>query len=637
MLSLVALAFADNRLILFDQSDFGAKRGWYLAFENQGTDGTPLPVESLRLILAIGDGKQWRFAETKGFRLGQTLEAGAKIGRDGGTLLVDGREVGKIEARLLPTDGPFVAGRYPDWAAAPAAYRLQRGEYRAATKGEVSFGDHGIVTTGDLRGAFPAARLEAFEKPLEKRLGGGTFIDRAELSCRVTIALPPALGKGIIDAYGQVVGAEPPNPVRSDADLRAAIADEAKRTKTWKRDPTLDPYGGFKKASWHQRPTGFYRVVKWGGKWTMVSPQGNPLFYTGLCTAPALRWDMTPTTGREEIFAALPPQGDLWKKGAWGDDADYFSPVGWSLQRKYGAGWEAKATASVRTRLAQWGFSGMGKWSDAIPGVPRVVDLSADWPKLGRHLDPFDPKAREAARASLVRQLAGVKGDPWVVGTSIGNEYDEIVTLDEIGKLADSPAKDALKGLSPEAARKKYATAYYRFLYETVKAIDKDHLYFGFWIVPGWWQDESDWDLIAPWCDVIGYDRYSDSYTGMAERQKRTDKPVLLGEFAFPAWYGGTRGMGRYGTFVETDADSGRKYAELIADAAKDPYCVGALWFQYRDEPITGRGPGKGPLAAQGEHFAFGFVDVNDRPKWDLVVRAREANRKALSVRSLGH
>ena len=625
MLSLLTLPLADNRLQLFDQSDFGAKRGWYLAFENSGSE--PLPASGLRLILAVGDGKEWRFFETK-----ENLNAlgeyavEARVGGGRASLKVDGKVVAGGEATLLPVPGPLTVGRIPDWANARADYWLHQRVYDVAQGGKREMGQ------------LPGLMLRFFERPLERRFDlGASDTVAATTTVQVVDTTHYAIKEGVIDAYGQVKGAEPPDPVRSDADLRASALDEARRAKAWTRDPALDAYGGLKNAPWRERPTGFFRVVKRKGAWTLVTPQGNPIFYTGLCTAPALRWDVTPTTGREGLFAALPPKGDLWKSGVWGDGGvDYFAPGGWSLQRKYGAGWEAKATASVKTRLAQWGFSGLGKWSDAIPGVPRIVDLSADWPKLGRHLDPFDPKAREAARASLVRQLAGVKGDPWVVGTSIGNEYDEIVTREEIERLSASPAKEALKGLDVEAARKKYATAYYRFLYETVKAIDKDHLYLGFWIVPGWWQDESDWDLVAPWCDVIGYDRYSDAYAGMGERQRRTDKPVLLGEFSFPAWYGGTRGMGRYSVFAETDADSGRKYAEIVGAAAKDPYCVGALWFQYRDEPITGRGPGKGPQAAQGEHYAFGFIDINDRPKWDLVTRARAANRKALGMRLAG-
>lgn len=638
---MLTLAQADNRLILFDQSDFGAKRGWYVAFENQGPEGTPLPIDTLRLILAIGDGQAWHFAETKGFQIGQSLDVGARIGPDGATLSVDGKEVGRIAARLAPQKALVVVGRYPDWASAPTTYRITRKNYTLGLRGgaKTTPKGEGFPNTGSSAwsGEFPKSDLEAFERPLEMTLPFPSLTD-IDASFEVSVTPPATLGTDVVDAYGQVVGANVPKRIRSEADLETAIADEAKRAHGWTRDPSLDPYGGLTTAPWHERPTGFYRVVKHANRWTMVSPQGNPLFYTGLCTAPAPLWDVTPTTGRESIFAALPPKGELWKRGVWGDDADYFTPIGWSLQRKYGEGWQEKAKASMRARLAQWGFSGMGKWAEPVPGVPRIVDLSADWPKLVRHLDPFDPKACEAARESLARQLKDVKADPWTVGTAIGNEYDETVTLDEIDKLKkgpDSPAKAALMGLDPETARHRYAAAYYKFLYDAVKAIDPNHLYLGYWVVPGWWQNESDWDLIAPYCDVVGYDRYSDAYAGMETRQKRTDKPTLLGEFSFPAWYGGTRGYGRYSVYTETDADSGRKYAETVAAAAKDPYCVGALWFQYRDEPVTGRGPGKGPQATQGEHYAFGFVDVNDRPKWDLVAPARKANEEA-TKRKLG-
>lgn len=57
------------------------------------------------------------------------------------------------------------------------------------------------------------------------------------------------------------------------------------------------------------------------------------------------------------------------------------------------------------------------------------------------------------------------------------------------------------------------------------------------------------------------------------------------------------------------------------------------LWFQYRDEPITGRGPGAGMQLALGEHYAFGMVDTTDRPKWDLVDQVRSANLEATTLR----
>ena len=56
---------------------------------------------------------------------------------------------------------------------------------------------------------------------------------------------------------------------------------------------------------------------------------------------------------------------------------------------------------------------------------------------------------------------------------------------------------------------------------------------------------------------------------------------------------------------------------------------VAGAWFQYRDQPVTGRGPGHGSGLVHGKHSAFGMVDVTDRPKWDLVRRVRQANLQA--------
>ena len=42
-----------------------------------------------------------------------------------------------------------------------------------------------------------------------------------------------------------------------------------------------------------------------------------------------------------------------------------------------------------------------------------------------------------------------------------------------------------------------------------MKSIDPNHLYLGMWVTPNWWENQTDWDLIAPHCDVIGFDFYS--------------------------------------------------------------------------------------------------------------------------------
>jgi uncharacterized protein (TIGR03437 family) len=76
------------------------------------------------------------------------------------------------------------------------------------------------------------------------------------------------------------------------------------------------------------------------------------------------------------------------------------------------------------------------------------------------------------------------------------------------------------------------------------------------------------------------------------------------------------------------DADAGAQYQTSLESAARNPWCVGVAWFEYRDEPVSGRGVlGESNLdLVEGEDYAFGMVDVADRPKYDLVEQVRTTN-----------
>jgi len=295
---------------------------------------------------------------------------------------------------------------------------------------------------------------------------------------------------------------------------------------------------------------------------------------------------------------------------------------------------------------------------------------------LVKHPDVFDPAVRATFRAELEGQIGSARSDPRVLGWSVDNEYNEIITRGEItgilAKPAGTPAKRALLdyavdrlyggsvadlahawrisagdraslyGLSPvppaadlDKLRCFYADRYYAFIYQTVRSIDPNHLYLGFWIMPEWWQSEEDWRLIARHCDVIGYDRYAQEYASplLARLQAETNKPTLCGEFSFPPYYEGQRGFARFQVSSRNDADAGDMYHRWVEAAAKDPYCVGQIIFEYRDQPLTGRGPGHGVRLTFGEHFAFGLVTETDRPKWDMVRRVHAANLNAAKWR----
>ncbi len=676
-------ARADSfKYTLASQQEWGNKRGFTLGLESN-IDQIPGSIESVRLILGVADGKSWRFTEFKPqWQWDHAYKVKAVIDDKNAQLWVDG-ELVKESA------GAFVPGNSLRVLFSGLTERDQTGKTDYQVRQSALKVSKGAETL-----EIPFRQSADWPKPL--------FLMEPQTPIRAPWTAQP--GQPItleatfelvhanvadyapyIDKFGQSVHGDWRDKIRSDADLQKSVATEATRNATWGTEPNVDAFGGSKTAGWSEKPTGFFRVAKRDGFWWLISPDGNPLFYRGVDTVTGT-FEATPITGREAIFAGLPPKtGPL--AAAWRESKNV-SSFGFSqanLIRKYGDNWENAAWQSAETRLRAWGFSGLGKWSGKgestkLPVQPVLRRTGV--PTLGRIPDIFDASVRAKFHDVLEKGIIANKDNPYILGWSVGNEHEEIILKTDIASMLkmDStvPAKRALTDYAIkqiyggdaaklakawkielnnqtapadqiatakapqipagdiETMRRYYADNYYGFIYRTVKEIDPNHLYFGFWIGFGWWEDDEDWRLIARHTDVIGYDDYPMNYGGarFTNLAKQVDKPVMLGEFGFASWYDGMRGYGVYGsTFTPDDATAGGLYARLIRDAASDPYTIGVEWFQYRDQPVSGRTYQKNPAVTEGEHYAFGLVDIADQPKWDLIEPMRAANLSAVATR----
>ena len=482
-----------------------------------------------------------------------------------------------------------------------------------------------------------------------------------------------------VDAYGQSVYSSFPGQIQNDADLQTAATEEQTALAAWGTPGGYDAWGGVLNAGWQDTATGFFHVVQRNGVWWLISPAGNPCFYIGLDTGPLTTGNNTPASYRTWEFAAVPPQtppyNSAWGYSDWGNTGiASVSFDTWNMIRKYGSGsWQSIATNLAVQRMNAWGFSGFGKWSSEAGNLPILPVLEPyNVPILVLHPDIFDTVVQGVLQSSLQAQIEASVGDSRILGWSFGNEYDDLITPAEVQSIlalgGAVPAKRALvdqalsaiygnnvavmaaawgvtatttAGLysaSPtlpatdiETLREYYEDRYFAFVYQTIKKIDPNHLYFGIWIVPGWWVNATDWQLDAAHVDVIGYDRYSPVFEdslleGLA---KSTAKPIFLGEFSFPPSYNLQRGYEVYpSASAADDADAGAQYQSNLESAARNPWCVGVAWFEYRDEPVSGRGfLGETDLdLVEGEDYAFGMVDVADRPKYDLVNQVRTTN-----------
>ncbi|MOA25332.1 hypothetical protein D3C78_1460510 [compost metagenome] len=95
------------------------------------------------------------------------------------------------------------------------------------------------------------------------------------------------------------------------------------------------------------------------------------------------------------------------------------------------------------------------------------------------------------------------------------------------------------------------------------------------------------------------------------------DKPLLVTEFHF-----GSRDRGPFwGGMQEvwTEEQRGPAYAHYLEQALAEPTIVGLHWFQYLDQPATGR-------LLDGENGHLGLVAITDRPWQGFVEAVRQAN-----------
>jgi len=669
----------DCRFTLADQSNWAANTGFYMDLENTPSgSSTYCQLSAMTIAMGVADGARWQFIVNQpAWKWNHDYTAKAVVTSTYFELYLDDQLLGHVASGFasLPNQD-LLADAVPSWAAGSGNYIASQ----SSASAESSAGATASATFPADARPVPLMLLApgSISQNMPFQYGAGESLTITAVFRLTATSADPKTYAPYVDTYGQSVYSSFQGKIQADADLQSAASAEQAALAAWGTPGGYDAWGGVLNAGWQDTTSSFFHVVQRNGVWWLVSPAGNPCFYIGLDTGPLITGNNTPTSGRPWEFAALPPltapYNAAWSSGDWGNTGiASVSFDAWNMIRKYGSGWQTTATSLAVQRMKGWGFSGFGKWASDAGNLPILPVLEGyNVPLVARHADVFDPNVQAQFRASLQQQMAARVTDPLILGWSYGNEYDEIITPDEVQTIlalnSTVPAKRALvdQALSaiygnsvaamaaawqvaaatsadlysalptPPAAdietlREYYADRYYAFLYQTVKSIDPNHLYFGFWIVPGWWVNATDWQLIAPHVDVIGYDRYSPVFEdslleGLA---KSTAKPIFLGEFSFPPSYNLQRGYEVYAAANATDdADAGAQYQASLAAAARNPWCVGVAWFEYRDEPVSGRGfLGETDLdLVEGEDYAFGMVDVADRPKYDLVNQVRTAN-----------
>ncbi|MDQ3812772.1 MAG: beta-galactosidase [Armatimonadota bacterium] len=479
---------------------------------------------------------------------------------------------------------------------------------------------------------------------------------------------------GIIDRYGQYTRDDWPGKVKSDADLLAQKKAEA---EDWAAHPALSDrskWGGWASGP-RQKATGFFRTEQIDSKWWLVDPEGYLFLSVGIDVVHR-NANATLIQGREAMFTWLPAADDPLSQ-YYGEGKKMYNFLRANLARKYGVDDtdQAFGDRAVR-RLKSWGFNTLGNWTPESIGqerqFPYVVAVGtrggfATVPghRGGKMPDPFDPRFAVDVEANIRPKAALARNDPACIGYFFDNELPwgmpnvdaerYVLCFGTLSLGANSPAKQAFltllkqryasivtlnavwgtnlasweqlaapfkvpMAIKSDAQRKDfsdflgiYAGKYFEVVSSTLKRHDPNHLYLGCRFA--FWFTREAVASSAKYVDVISFNIYSWNRNTYLFAQN-LGKPCIVGEFHFGAT---DRGMFSGNITVKDQQARADSYMWYVKSVLSEPAFVGCHWFQYYDQPTTGRGQ-------DGENFNIGFASITDTPYPELIAGARAAN-----------
>ncbi len=485
-----------------------------------------------------------------------------------------------------------------------------------------------------------------------------------------------------IDAFGQYRHKDWPGKAHSTDELQLRRTQEAAALATAPGPANWDRYGGWKTGP-QLAATGFFRTEKVDGWWWLVDPDGHLFFSHGVDCVGMI--DTTPVDERESWFEDFPgssPEGAAFLstgyclKGHYaGRSPRCFAFAALNAQRKYGKPWRQAYAETIHQRLRSWGLNTIANWSDSSvfllrrtpytdtlssSGAVRIQGSEGYW---GQFVDVFDPSFSASVRAALEAKRTTSANDTWCIGYFSDNEmswgddtslaiaalqspaeqaakkelvadlrakYGDVASLNAAWGTSYGSWRDLMDGrTAPDKVKARTdlvsfyartAQTYFRTIREAIRTVAPNQLYLGCRFA---WVNDTAAQAAAPYCDVVSYNLYRRSVADF--RYPGPDKPLIIGEFHFGAL---DRGMFHTGLVpVENQAARAQAYKEYVLGALRHPQWVGTHWFQWQDEPTTGR-------AYDEENYQIGLVDVADTPYAETVEAVAEVGRTMYDVRA---
>ena len=363
--------------------------------------------------------------------------------------------------------------------------------------------------------------------------------------------------------------------------------------------------------------TGYFYVTQTAtGGWTLVTPQGEPFYASGIDTV------APDGSGTDQVTGVCPYCETVAN--------DFPSTAAWAT--------------STAAQLRSWGFNSLGPYSDDTDlgsQMPFEVQLS-----MASGDDWFAPSFVTNADGVAEEDVAPLAGDPNVIGYFTDSEldwgpllgngygYDDSALQSYLQLPAGSPGLAVAQQYigNPSGFLTALATRYFSVTTAAIRMYDPNHLILGVKaegqeIEPNLIKAAApyvnvfsleDYELAPGWDQVVDnvWPAYLPVQQNLAALEAAANIPLMISEYSFSS-YQNTTGdpdtVPDFYTVANTQQQRANDYENYIAPLYEDnPNLVGDDWFQYVDEPANGR-------VGDGENSDFGMIDVNGNPYLDMV------------------
>lgn len=362
-----------------------------------------------------------------------------------------------------------------------------------------------------------------------------------------------------------------------------------------------------------------------------------------------------------------------------GDSLNFGKTLGYApyfnvTQDKYGQDEGVWARAQIE-RLSSWGFGAISGWSSLLAEQAaaqaglyyfHLLDIGVTWPfawNKGLDFDVFSPAFSAQAEAIASKEVPFRAQDPFLLAWQTDNEINwhvlgiatYVTTYASSpggaacvqwlqSKYGSLPALNAAWGVaitswSPAAIASQLGVAgmnqqafsaddgafigvvadkYFNVTTAAIRKYDSNHMISGVRFAVN---SPEIVTAAAKYCDFIDQHDYSDlpPMDWLTQIYNLTGKPVVVGEYSFTAADSNLPNTvgARAGNPASTQTKRTAMYEAYASLLIPAPYIIGYGWWNFVDEPSTGRWP-------DGEDSNYGLVSLADDPYSLLTQRMTE-------------